>query len=56
MGPGGGGADYPDDYVLNLRGKILHFDFDGPYVFKDNHPSEATKKLEPQLLATFQTF
>jgi hypothetical protein len=55
VGPGGGGADYPDDYLFNLRGKILHIEFDGPYI-NDNHPSEEAKKLEPQLLATFRTF
>ena len=54
-GPGGGGVDYPDDYLFILRGKILHIEFDGPYV-NDNHPSEEAKKLEPQLLATFRTF
>jgi len=55
VGPGGGGVFYPDDYFFNLRGKILHIEFDGPY-FHDNHPFEETKKLEPKLLATFQTF
>jgi hypothetical protein len=55
VGPGGGGVFYPDDYLFNLRGKILHIEFDGPY-FHDNHPSEEAKKLEPQLLATFRTF
>ena len=55
VGPGGGGVDYSDDYLFNLRGKILHIEFDGPYI-NDNHPSEETKKLERQLLATFRTF
>jgi hypothetical protein len=55
VAPGGGGVFYPDDYLFNLRGKILHIEFDGPY-FHDNHPSEEAKKLEPQLLATFRTF
>ncbi len=54
-GPGGGGVNYSDDYLLILRGKILHIEFDGPYI-NDNHPSERAKKLEPQLLATFRTF
>jgi hypothetical protein len=54
-GPGGGGVDYPDDYLFILRGKILHIEFDSPYV-NDNHPSEEAKKLEPQLLATFRTY
>ncbi len=55
VGPGGGGVEYSDDYLLNLRGKILHIEFDGPYI-NDNHPPQETKKLEPQLLATFRTF
>ena len=54
-GPGGGGVDYSDDYLFNLRGKLLHIEFDGPYIH-DNHPSDETKKLEPRLLATFRTF
>jgi hypothetical protein len=54
-GPGGGGVAYSDDYLFNLRGEILHIEFDGPYI-NDNHPSEETKKLEPQILATFRTF
>ncbi len=54
-GPGGGGVDYSDDFLFNLRGRILHIEFDGPYI-NDNHPSEETKKLESQLLATFRTF
>jgi hypothetical protein len=46
---------YSDDYLFNLRGKLLHIEFDGPYIH-DKTPSEETKKLEPRLLATFQTF
>ena len=30
VGPGGGGVDYPDDYLFKLQGKILHIEFDGP--------------------------
>jgi hypothetical protein len=54
-GPGGGGVDYSDDFLFNLRGKILHIEFVGPYI-DDNHPSENTKELEPELLKTFRTF
>jgi hypothetical protein len=54
-GPGGGGVEYPDEYFFNLRGKLLHIEFDGPYP-NDNHPSDETKELEPKLLATFRTF
>jgi hypothetical protein len=44
VGPGGGVVDYSDDFLFNLRGKILHIEFDGPYI-NDNHPSEEAKKL-----------
>ena len=54
-GPGGGGVDYPDDFLFNLQGKILHIEFVGPY-YPFNHPSESTRKLEPELLKTFRTF
>ncbi|HEX3820180.1 MAG TPA: hypothetical protein VHW45_07600 [Candidatus Sulfotelmatobacter sp.] len=54
-GPGGGGVDYSDDYLFDLRGRILHIEFDGPYIH-DNHPSDGIKKFEPELLATFRTF
>jgi hypothetical protein len=55
VGPGGGGVLYSDDYLFNLRGRLLHIEFDGPYIH-DKTPSEETKTLEPKLLATFQTF
>lgn len=51
-GPGGGGVDYPDQYFVNLRGKILEFDFDGPYEGKS--PSGETPELEPKILKTFR--
>ena len=54
-GPGGGGVDYSDDYLFNLRGKLLHIEFDGPYIH-DNHPSPKVRELEPNLLATFRVF
>lgn len=54
-GPGGGGAQYPDQYFFNLRGKTLQLLFDGPYV--DNKtPSAETKKIEREMLATFSIF
>jgi len=54
-GPGGGGVDYSDDYLFNLHGKLLHIEFDGPYV-DDNHPAPKVQELEPKLLATFRVF
>lgn len=54
-GPGGGGVDYSDDYLFNLRGRLLHIEFDGPYIH-DNHPAPKVRELEPKLLATFRTF
>jgi hypothetical protein len=51
-GAGGGGVDYPDQYFVNLRGKILHFDFDGPYEYKS--PDGETRYLEPRTLKTFR--
>lgn len=30
-GAGGGGVEYPANIFVNLKGRILHFDFDGPY-------------------------
>lgn len=51
-GAGGGGVNYPDQYFVNLKGEILHFDFDGPYEGKS--PDEETRNLEPKILATFR--
>jgi hypothetical protein len=51
-GAGGGGVNYPDQYFVNLRGKILHFDFDGPYEYKS--PDGETRDLEPRALKTFR--
>jgi hypothetical protein len=53
-GPGGGGVDYPDRYFVNLKGKTLLIDFYGPYSSESKTPSQETKDLEPQILATFQ--
>jgi hypothetical protein len=51
-GPGGGGAQYPDSYFLNLKGKILEFAFDGPY--EDKSPTGETPELEPKILKTLR--
>jgi hypothetical protein len=54
-GPGGGGVQYADAYFFDLRGKTLTVTFDGPYD-GDKTPSAETKKLEPEIMATFCTF
>lgn len=53
-GPGGGGVCYGDQFFYNLRGKPLYIDFDG--CVDDKTPPPETKKIEEQMLATFQTF
>ena len=54
-GPGGGGVQYPDQYFFDLKGKTLFITFDGPYI-NDKTPSQETKNMEEQLLATLRTF
>lgn len=54
-GPGGGGVDYPDQYLMELNGKILAIEFDGPW--KDSKaPIEEMKRLETKILSTLQTY
>jgi hypothetical protein len=54
-GQGGGGVDYPDQYLMELNGKILSIQFGGPW--KDSKsPIEETKRLETKILSTLQTF
>jgi hypothetical protein len=54
-GPGGGGVDYPDDYLMEINGKILSIQFGGPW--KDSKsPIEETKRLETTILSTLQTY
>jgi hypothetical protein len=54
-GPGGGGVDYPDQYLMELNGKILSIEFGGPW--KDSKsPIEETKRLETKILSTLQTY
>lgn len=54
-GPGGGGVCYPDQFFYDLRGKPLSISFCGPCV-DDKTPTAETKKIEDQVLATFQTY
>jgi hypothetical protein len=53
-GAGGGGAEYPDVYFFELNGRTLEIYFSGPYL-DGRHPSDETKKLEPEILATLRT-
>ena len=52
-GPGGGGVEYPDIYFYNLNGKILIFNFFGPYE-NDKSPTNEMKTVEKQILSTFK--
>jgi hypothetical protein len=54
-GAGGGGVDYPDAYFFWLRGRTFSIQFYGPYV-GDKEPAEVTKRMEPEVLASFQRF
>lgn len=55
-GSGGGGANYPDSYFFNLRGKTLRLTFDGPYNPAEKSPDENTREIERKVLATFELF
>jgi hypothetical protein len=54
-GGGGGGVDYPDDFYVGSHGRTFSIDFVGPYS-GDKIPSAETKRIEPELLASFRTF
>ncbi|HTX42332.1 MAG TPA: hypothetical protein VMD25_10925 [Acidobacteriaceae bacterium] len=54
-GPGGGGVSYPDDYFFGARGRTFSISFDGPYK-GDRTPDAETKRIEPEVLASFRTF
>jgi hypothetical protein len=54
-GPGGGGVDYADRYMMEIKGKILSIQFDGPW--KDSKsPIDETKRIEPGILSTLRTW
>jgi hypothetical protein len=54
-GAGGGGVDYPDQYLMEMNGKILSIQFGGPW--KDSKsPIEEMKSLETKILSTLQTY
>jgi hypothetical protein len=54
-GRGGGGVNYSDRYFFAIRGRTFLLDFAGPYT-ESNIPDPVTKKLEPQVLASFHSF
>jgi hypothetical protein len=54
-GAGGGGVNYPDVYYFGMSGRMFSIEFDGPYRY-DKTPDEVTKRIEPQVLASFRRF
>lgn len=53
-GAGGGGVNYPDDYLYNLKGLILDIEFDGPYASGSKSPVEDTQRMEKKILGSFR--
>ncbi|MGA2369909.1 MAG: hypothetical protein ABSG11_04520 [Candidatus Korobacteraceae bacterium] len=53
-GAGGGGVNYADRFFYDLRSRTLIVAFGPPS--DNNVTSERTRKVEPQILATFRTF
>lgn len=54
-GGGGGGVDYPDDFFFGLRGRRFSIEFVGPYS-GEKTPDPETKRIEPEVLASFHSF
>lgn len=54
-GPGGGGVNYPDDFFFGIRGDTFSISFYGPYK-DDKTPDGETKRIEPEVLASFRRF
>ena len=54
-GPGGGGVDYPDVFYFGIRGRTFSIEFLGPYS-GDKTPAPETKRIEPEVLASFHSF
>jgi hypothetical protein len=54
-GRGGGGVDYPDIFYFAIRGRTFSIVFNGPYS-RSNIPDPETKRIEPEVLATFHSF
>lgn len=53
-GTGGGGVNYPDDYLDDLNGSIQEISFDGPYPPGSKSPSEETEQMEKKILESFR--
>lgn len=54
-GPGGGGVTYPDNFYFGIRGRTFSIIFYGPYK-DDKTPDAETKRIEPEVLASFRAF
>jgi hypothetical protein len=54
-GRGGGGVNYPDVFYFGIRGRTFSIDFVGPYS-ESNIPDPETKRIEPEVLASFHSF
>lgn len=54
-GPGGGGVEYPDVFYFGVRGRTFSIEFFGPYS-GEKTPNPETKRIEPEVLATFHSF
>jgi hypothetical protein len=55
-GAGGGGVNYPDQFLTDLRGRILDIELDGPYGESFKSPNKVTKALEKEVLATVRIY
>jgi hypothetical protein len=55
-GAGGGGVEYPDEFFVDLRGKILIIGFFGPYKGGSKSPTKETQDLEKKILPTFRSY
>jgi|SRR5580692_2837022 hypothetical protein len=53
-GRGARQSGYSDYYFFNLRGKLLHVEFDDPYI--DDLSSHESKESEKEILQTFLAF
>ena len=54
-GRGGGGVDYPDTFYFGLPSRTFSIVFNGLY-FRSNIPDPETKRIEPEVHATFHSF
>jgi hypothetical protein len=54
-GGGGGGVLYPDVFYFGIRGRTFSIEFFGPYS-GGKTPDPETKRIEPEVLASFHSF